>query len=133
MLLGAVRCCSVLFGAVRCCSALFDGDQKCQRGHKSRACPVFAWHCLASILYGICLGVHKAQEMLAAMFSSFDHPELSSTEQWRANVGILLGEMLYSFDLGLIDTPHCIFIYPSVPQIVSLFGCNRGYVMKIEI
>ena len=28
-----------------------------------------------------CVGAHKAQEMLAEMFRSCDHPELSSTEQ----------------------------------------------------
>ena len=51
-----------------------------------------------------CIGAHKPQENLAEIFGSFDHPELSSTEQGWANVckyWELLGEMLYSFDRGL--------------------------------
>ena len=55
-------------------------------------------------------GTHKAQEMLAEVFGSFDHPELSSTEQGWSKVckcWAMLGEMLYSFDGGLI----CWFVH----------------------
>ena len=51
-----------------------------------------------------CVGVHKAQEMLAEMFGSFDHREVSSTEQGCVKASIcwaLLGELLYSFDWRL--------------------------------
>ena len=78
--------CSAVLGAAQCCSALFDDDQHFWEGHLNRTRPVFARHCLASILMEHCVGAHKVQEMLAEMFGSFDHPELSSTEQRLANV-----------------------------------------------
>ena len=65
----------------QCCSVLFDGHQKCWEGHYNRACPVLAWHCLVSILMEHCVATHEAQEMLAEMFGSFDHPVVSYTEK----------------------------------------------------
>ena len=77
-LLRLARPCSVLLSTVLLC--LMENQISCI-GHLNRACPVFAWHYLVSILKEYCVGPNKAQEMLAEMFSSFDHPELSSCEQ----------------------------------------------------
>ena len=88
VLLGAARCCPVLPGAARCCPVLLGAALPCLMAVKNVARVIEIARAQSS--HGIvlfqsfmehCVGAHEAQEMLAEMLGSCDHPELSSTGQ----------------------------------------------------
>ena len=72
MLLGAARCCSVLLSAARPCLMAIKTAVRSLNSRGIVSFQFFVEHCV---------GAHKAQEILAETFGSFDHPELGSTEQ----------------------------------------------------
>ena len=83
-----------------------------------------------------CTSTHKTQEMVAEVFSSFDHSTLSSAEQAQAKVckcRALLGEMLLSFDRGF--SSWVVAFYKSLAAIMILRGCppSRGLVLVLNL
>ena len=88
MLLGAARCCSVLLGAARCCSVLLGAALPCLMainnvGRANEATHAQSSHDIFLFQFFMehCVGAQKALEMLAEMFGSFDHPEISKVLQ----------------------------------------------------